>query len=71
MPNGTPTFKSRTEQRIESETGRDIAVVLWELYHADRLTQAQIAHKLRVHRTTVVDLMKRYAIPTGYNKSAA
>jgi hypothetical protein len=54
MTDGNLIFKSRTEQRIEAEYGLDIADVLRDL---------------RVHRTTVVDLMKRYAIATGYNKS--
>ena len=62
-------FKSRTEQRIEAETGHDIAVVLREMYHERGLTQDQMATELRVHRTTVVDLMKRHSIETGYNKS--
>jgi len=71
MPNGTPIFKSRTEQRIEAENGRDIADLLTDLYHGQGLSQAEIARSLHVHRTTVVDLMKRYQIATGYNKSAS
>lgn len=71
MPNGTPIFKSRTEQRIEAENGRSIAELLTDLYHGQGLNQAEIARELRVHRTTVVELMKRHAIATGYNKSGA
>lgn len=62
-------FKSRTEQRIEAEEGRDIAEVLRELYQVQGYTQEEMAVRLRVHRTTVVQLMKRHAIETGYNKS--
>lgn len=69
MSNGELVFKSRTEQRIEAETGRDIVAVLTDMYHERGLTQDQMAAELRVHRTTVVDLMKRHGIPTGYNKS--
>jgi DNA-binding XRE family transcriptional regulator len=69
MSNGELVFKSRTEQRIEAEQGSDIADVLRALYHDEGLTQDQMAARLRVHRTTVVDLMKRHGVPTGYNKS--
>jgi DNA-binding XRE family transcriptional regulator len=69
MSNGNIVFKSRTEQRIEAEQGRDIAEVLRDLYHTRGLTQDQMAAELRVHRTTVVDLMKRHSVETGYNKS--
>ena len=69
MSNGHLIFKSRTEQRIEAEQGRDIAVVLHDLYHQRGLTQEQMAAELHVHRTTVVGLMKRHNIGTGYNKS--
>lgn len=69
MTDSKAIFKSRTEQRIELEMGRDIADVLTDLYHERGLSQAEIALRLGVHRTTVVDLMKRYAIATGYNKS--
>lgn len=69
MTDGTLIFKSRTEQRIEAETGQDIADVLRGLYHDRGLSQEEMAAELRVHRTTVVDLMKRHAIATGYNKS--
>jgi predicted XRE-type DNA-binding protein len=69
MTDGNLIFKSRTEQRIEAEYGLDIADVLRDLYHERGMSQAEMALVLRVHRTTVVDLMKRYAIATGYNKS--
>ena len=69
MSNGEVVFKSRTEQRIEAEVGRPIADVLRDLYHEEGLTQDQMAARLRIHRTTVVELMKRHGIPTGYNKS--
>jgi DNA-binding transcriptional regulator LsrR (DeoR family) len=69
MSNGEVVFKSRTEQRIEAETGRAVADVLRDLYHEEGLTQDQMAARLRIHRTTVVELMKRHGIPTGYNKS--
>lgn len=71
MPNGTPIFKSRTEQRIEAEHGREVADLLTDLYHGQGLNQAEIAKTLHVHRTTVVELMKRHDISTGYNKSGA
>lgn len=69
MTDAHPIFKSRTEQRIEAEEGRDIAEVLRSLYHDEGLTQEQMAARLRVHRTTVVQLMQRHSIETGYNKS--
>lgn len=67
----TVVLKSRTEQLVESRfDGRDIAEVLRDLYHGKRrLTQEQIAEELGVTRPTVVDWMKKYGIPTGYNRA--
>jgi DNA-binding MarR family transcriptional regulator len=69
----TVVLKSRSEQLVEARFGgRDIAEILRDLYHGDRhLTQAQIADELGVTRPTVVDWMKRYDIPTGYNRAEA
>lgn len=63
-------IKSREVQIVEARfDGRDIADILRGLYHDDKLTQAQIARKLKVGRGTVVEWMQRYEIPTGYNKA--
>ena len=64
------SVKSRTEQLVEARLGRDLADVLRDLYHGPRrLTQEQIARELRVSRSTVVEWMQRYDIPTGYNRA--
>lgn len=62
-------IRTRTEQIIEARFGRATADVLRELYHDRRLTQAEIAEELNVSRGTVIELMKRHDVPTGYNRS--
>jgi DNA-binding transcriptional regulator YiaG len=65
-------IKSRTEQQVEARFKRPIPELLRELYHGDRrLNQEQIAEELDVARSTVVEWMQRYEIPTGYNRSEA
>jgi transposase len=69
MPDN-PIFKSRAEQRIEAREGREIPVILRDLYHKQGQSQEQIAETLRVSRGTVIEWMRKYSIPTGYNRTA-
>lgn len=69
MTNGNVIFKSRAEQRVEAEFGIDVDAVLRFLYHDNGLNQEQIAARLRVSRSTVVEWMKRHSVPTGYNRA--
>lgn len=63
-------IKSPAEQRVEARFGgRDIAEILRQLYHVEKLTQAQMARRMRVGRGTVIEWMQKHSIPTGYNKA--
>lgn len=57
-------YKSRTEQRVEAETGEEITALLRRLYHGEGKSQDAIASQLGVSRGTVVDWMIRWDIPT-------
>jgi hypothetical protein len=61
---------SREEQVVEGRYGRPIADVLRDLYVDRKLSQAEMARELGVHRTTVVEWMDRHGIPARYNRSA-
>lgn len=64
--------KSQTEQIVEAREGRTIPEILRDLYHGERrLNQDQIAEELKVSRSTVIGWMRKYDIPTGYNRSEA
>lgn len=62
-------IRTRAEQEIEARQGKPIADVLRDLYHGRRLSQQQMADELGVARSTVIDLMKRHGVETGYNRS--
>lgn len=63
-------IKSPAEQKVEARYGQDITEVLRNLYHGtERLTQDQMAARLGVSRSTVVEWMQKHGIPTGYNRS--
>lgn len=70
MSDRTSFFKSRAEQRVEAQTGREIPEVLRDLYHSRGLSQEQVAAELRVSRGTVIEWMRKYEIPTGYNRAS-
>jgi len=56
--------KYRRVADIESEYGKRIDQVLWELYYARQLTQKEIAAELGLDRTSIIRLMKRHGVPT-------
>lgn len=64
-------FRSREEQAIEAREGRTIPELLNRLYHTDGLNQAEVAARLGVSSMTIRRWMRKYDIPTGYNRSAA
>lgn len=64
--------KSGAVQKVEAAFGgRDVRDILTDLYHEQKLSQAQIARRLKVDRSTVVDWMKRFDVATGYNRAEA
>lgn len=64
--------KSPAEQKVEAREGRPVPEILRDLYHGERkLSQEQIADELLVSRSTVVEWMQKFDIPTGYNRSEA
>lgn len=64
-----PIFKSRTEQRIEAKFGLAVPDLLQDLYVVRGMSQGEVARRLGVSRSTVIDWMQKHQIPTGYNRS--
>lgn len=62
-PTATLVLKGPAEQRIEAEhPGETAEAVIRRLYFEERLTQAQIAYRLRVGDATVSRLFTKYGI---------
>lgn len=61
-PTATLVLKGPAEQRIEAEYGEPVDVVVRRLYFEERLTQAQIADRLRIANATVSRLFTKYGI---------
>lgn len=61
-PTATLVLKGPAEQRIEAEFGAPIDQVLNRLYFEERLTQGQIASRLRVSAATVSRLFTKYGM---------
>lgn len=57
-------IKSQTEQVVRSRIGEEVPDAIRRLYVDDGLSQEEIAERLGVHRTTVVNWMKDWRIPT-------
>lgn len=64
-------IKTPAEQRIEHEWGQPMAAILDELYTVERLTQQQVAERLRTPRKNVVVWMVKYGIPTRDRRALA
>ncbi len=57
-----PPFKTRAEQRIEAEYGEPVETLLRRLYFDDRLTQQEVAVRLRVGHSTVIRWFGKYGL---------
>lgn len=59
---GTLIFKSRAEQAVEARFGEPVDVLLRRLYHEERLSQADIAVRLGVGRSSVIRWFTKYGL---------
>jgi predicted XRE-type DNA-binding protein len=73
MADSKPTFrlKSRTEQMVEMRHGAPVDALLRRYYIEAAMSQEQVATVLGVSRTTVLDWMAAYGIPTRDRRKVA
>lgn len=73
MADKRPVFrpKSATEQRLEALHGVTVEALLRRLYVAQGMSQEQVAETLGVSRSTVIDWMAAYGIPTRDRRAVA
>jgi hypothetical protein len=63
-------IKSRTEQVVQARIGENVPDAIRRLY-SEGLSQEDIAERLGVHRTSVVNWMREWGIPTRDRRALA
>jgi transposase len=64
-------IKSRAEQLVQARHGREVPELVRELYEDQGLSQDEVAKRLGVSRSAIVNWMRDWGIPTRDRRALA